>query len=338
LKELLKKLRKYEIQIRKAVNSQMQGDFHSIFKGSGLEFDDVRPYQYGDDIRSIDWNVSAKGHGTFVKTFKEEKEQTIFFILDVSASQDIGSPGKTKVDIGKEVCGVLALSGAKESSSIGLICYSDEREKFIKPKKGIQQAYDIIYHIIKLQPKSLKTNLSKAISFSLNSIKRRSVIVMISDFIDEGYHQNLKSLAKRHDLVIIKISDKRETELPKLGIIPVLDTESKKTLWVNTSFGGFLAKRHDLVIIKISDKRETELPKLGIIPVLDKESKKTLWVNTSFGGFREAIASHHGSRQQELAEFSRKHQINFISIDTNEDFVPKLLKLFRVRNKSFKSV
>jgi uncharacterized protein (DUF58 family) len=292
LRELLKKLRKYEIQIRKAVNSQMQGDFHSIFKGTGLEFDDVRPYQYGDDIRSIDWNVSAKGHGTFVKTFKEEKEQTIFFILDVSASQEIGSPGKTKVDIGKEICGVLALSGAKESSQIGLICYSDEREKFIKPKKGIQQAYDIIYNIIKLEPKSLRTNLSKAISFALNSIKRRSVIVMISDFIDEGYHHNLKSLARRHDLVMIKISDKRETELPKLGIIPMLD----------------------------------------------KESKKTLWVNTSFGGFREAISLHHGLREKELAEFSRKHQINYVSVDTNEDFVPKLLKLFKVRNKSFKSV
>ena len=141
MRALLKKLRKYEIQIRKAVNSQMQGDFHSIFKGTGLEFDDVRPYQYGDDIRSIDWNVSAKGHGTFVKTFKEEKEQTIFFILDVSASQEIGSPGKTKVDIGKEICGVLALSGAKESSQIGLICYSDEREKFIKPKKGMMLAF-----------------------------------------------------------------------------------------------------------------------------------------------------------------------------------------------------
>ncbi len=270
----------------------MQGDFHSIFKGTGLEFDDVRPYQYGDDIRSIDWNVSAKGHGTFVKTFKEEKEQTIFFILDVSASQNIGSLGKTKVDIGREICGVLALSGAKESSQIGLICFSDEREKFIKPKKGIQQAYDIIYNIVKLQPKSLKTNLSKAISFALNSIKRRSVIVMISDFIDEGFYHNLKSLARRHDLVMIKISDKRETELPKLGIIPVLD----------------------------------------------KESKKTIWVNTSFGDFRETIAAHHGSRQQELADFSRKHQINFISVDTNEDYVPKLLKLFKVRNKSFKSV
>ncbi len=292
MKELLKKLRKYEIQIRKAVNSQMQGDFHSIFKGTGLEFDDVRPYQYGDDIRTIDWNVSAKGHGTFVKTFKEEKEQTIFFILDVSASEEIGSPGKTKVDIGKEVCGVLALSGAKESSQIGLICFSDEREKFIKPKKGIQQAYDIIYNIFKLQPKSLKTNLRKAISFALNSIKRRSVIVMISDFIDEGYYHNLKSLARRHDLVIIKISDKRETQLPKLGIIPVLD----------------------------------------------KESRKTMWVNTSFGGFREAISGHHGLRQTELANFSRKHQINFVSIDTNEDYVPKLLKLFKMRNKLFKSV
>ena len=292
MKELLKKLRNYEIRIRKAVNSQMQGDFHSIFKGSGLEFDDVRPYQYGDDIRTIDWNVSAKGHGTFIKTFKEEKEQTIFFILDVSASQDIGTPGKTKVDISKEVCGVMALSAAKESSSIGLICYSDEREKFIKPKKGIQQAYDIIYNIVKLQPKSLKTNLNKAIVFALNSIKRRSVIVLISDFIDEGFQHNLKSLARRHDLVMIKISDNRETELPKLGIIPVLD----------------------------------------------KETKKTIWVNTSFGGFREAIAAHHGERQHELADFSRKHQINFISVDTNEDYVPKLLKLFRVRNKSFKSV
>jgi uncharacterized protein (DUF58 family) len=291
LKELLKKLRRYEIQIRKAVNSQMQGDFHSIFKGSGLEFDDVRPYQYGDDVRSIDWNVSAKGHGTFVKTFKEEKEQTIFFILDVSASQEIGTPGKTKVDISKEICGVLALSGAKESSQIGLICFSDEREKFIKPRKGMQQAYEIISNVVKLQPKSLKTNLSKAISFALNAIKKKSVIVMISDFIDEGYYHNLKSLARKHDLVMIKISDKRETQLPKLGIIPVLD----------------------------------------------KETNKTMWVNTSFGGFREAIASHHGSRQQELADFSRKHQINFISVDTNEDYVPKLLKLFKVRNKSMKS-
>ena len=119
MKDLVKKLRKYEIQIRKAINSQMQGDFHSIFKGSGLEFDDVRGYQYGDDIRTIDWNVSAKGHGTFVKTFKEEKEQTVLFILDVSGSQEIGSPGSQKLDIGKEICGVLALKFGRSCCKTG---------------------------------------------------------------------------------------------------------------------------------------------------------------------------------------------------------------------------
>src|SRR5688572_27464485 len=179
----------------------MQGDFHSIFKGSGLEFDDVRPYQYGDDIRTIDWNVTAKGHGTFVKTFREDKEQTVFFILDVSASEDIGSEGQTKADIGKEICGVLSLSAVKESSHVGLICYSDQKEKYIKPNKGGGQAYEIIYTLAKLQTKSLKTNLSKAIAFALNSIRRRSVVILISDFIDEGYHHNLKALARRHDLV-----------------------------------------------------------------------------------------------------------------------------------------
>lgn len=291
MKELLKKLRRYEIQIRKAVNSQMQGDFRSLFKGTGLEFDDVRPYQYGDDIRTIDWNVSAKGHGTFVKTFREEKEQTIFFILDVSASQDIGTPGKTKVDIAKEVCGVLALSGAKESSQLGLICFSDIREKAIKPKKGLVHAYEIIHNIVKLQPKSLKTNLNNAIAFAQNFIKRRSVIVMISDFIDENYFQGLKSLARKHDLVVIRITDKRETQLPKLGIIPILD----------------------------------------------KETQRTIWVNSSFGGFREKIALHSTERQQELSDFSRKHQINFLSIDTDEDYVPKLLRLFKVRNRTLKT-
>ncbi len=291
MKELLKKLRRYEIQIRKAINSQMQGDFHSIFKGSGLEFDDVRPYQYGDDIRAIDWHVSAKGHGTFVKTFKEEKEQTIFFILDVSASQNIGSPGKTKFDISMEICGVLALSGAKESSQIGLICFSDEREKFIRPKKGAGQAYEIVSQLEKLRPRSTKTNLAKAISFALNSIKRKSVIVMISDFIDEGFYHNLQSLAHKHDLVIIQISDKRETSLPKLGIIPSLD----------------------------------------------KESKKTLWINTSFGDFRNRLTSAHTGRQEELMKFSRKHQINYLSVNTDEDYVPKLLRLFKVRNKTLKT-
>lgn len=269
----------------------MQGDFRSIFKGSGLEFDDVRPYQYGDDIRTIDWNVSAKGHGTFVKTFREEKEQTVFFLLDVSASGDIGNPGRTKADVSREICGVLALSSVKESSHVGLICFSDIKEKYLKPTKGHSQAYEIVSSLARLKPVSKKTDLSRAIAFALNVIRRRSVVILISDFIDEGYFHNLKSLARRHDLVVIHVSDKRETRLPSLGIIPVAD----------------------------------------------KESGKTLWVNTSFGGFRNKIANRFNSRRSELEDFCRKHQINYLSLDTEEDYVPRLLKLFRMRNKSMKA-
>ncbi|MBL7864832.1 MAG: DUF58 domain-containing protein, partial [Cyclobacteriaceae bacterium] len=173
----------------------------------------------------------------------------------------------------------------------GLICYSDEREQYIKPKKGLGQAYQIISHLEKLHTKSKRTNLAKAISFALNSIKRRSVIVMISDFIDEGYERNLQSLARKHDLVVIHISDKRETHLPKLGIIPALD----------------------------------------------KESGQTLWINTSFGQFRDQLSHAHTERQEAIRKFSRKHQINYLAVNTDEDFVPKLLRLFKVRNKSLKS-
>ena len=174
---------------------------------------------------------------------------------------------------------------------MGLICFSDVKEKYLKPTKGHSQAYEIIAALTRLKPRSSKTSLSKAISFALNTIKRRSVVILISDFIDEGYFLNMKSLAKRHDLVVIHISDKRETRLPKLGIIPIED----------------------------------------------KESKRTLWVNTSFGDFRHKIMTHYQSRKSELEKFSRKHQINFISLDTDEDYVPKLLKLFKVRNKSLKT-
>src|SRR5690606_9883114 len=233
----------------------------------------------------------AKGHGTFVKTFREEKEQTVFFILDVSASEDIGNPGRTKADVAKEICGVLALSSVKESSHVGLICFSDVKEKYLKPTKGHSQAYEIISALASLRPVSRKTNLSRAIAFALNIIRRRSVVILISDFIDEGYFHNLKSLARRHDLVIIHVSDKRETRLPSLGIIPVAD----------------------------------------------KESGKTLWVNTSFGGFRNKIANRFNSRRSELEDFCRKHQINYLSLDTEEDYVPRLLKLFRMRNKSMKA-
>ena len=292
MKELLKKLRKYEIEVRKAINSHMQGNFHSVFKGSGLEFDDVRAYQYGDDVRSIDWHVSAKGHGTYVKTFKEEKEQTVFFVLDVSASQEIGNPGRQKIQIAKEICMVLALSALKESSQVGLICFSDQKEKYVKPQKGVKHAYRIFSEIFNLQPSSLKTDISKAILYTLNRLKRKSVVIFISDFIDEGFEKNLKALARKHDLVTIHISDRRETDLPKLGIVPLYD----------------------------------------------KESGKVLWMNTSSGHFRQGLYNTFSVNKIELENICRKQNANYLSVDTTEDYVPKLIKLFKVRNKARKIV
>ncbi len=288
MKELLKKLRKYEITVRKAINSHMQGNFHSVFKGSGLEFDDVRSYQYGDDVRSIDWHVSAKGHGTYVKTFKEEKEQTVFFVLDVSASQEIGNPGRQKIQIAKEICAVLALSALKEDSQVGLICFSDQKEKYVKPNKGVKHAYRIFSEIFSLQPESLKTDISRAILYTLNRLKRKSIVIFISDFIDEGFEKNMKALARKHDLVTIHISDRRETDLPKLGIVPLYD----------------------------------------------KESGKVLWMNTSSGNFRQGLHNTFSGNKIELENLCRKQNANYLSIDTNEDYVPKLIKLFKVRNKA----
>lgn len=288
MNEILKKLRKYEVQIRKAINTRMQGDFHSVFKGSGLEFSDVRDYQYGDDVRAIDWNVSAKGHGTFVKNFREEKEQFVFFILDVSASQDIGKINQKKIDIGKEICGVLTLSAVKESGHVGLICFSDQKELYVKPDKGPRHGYHLILKMFDLVPKSIKTDLNKALNFTLALLKRKSIVILISDFIDEGYEHNLTALAKKHDLVVIHLSDLREINFPGLGIIPLFD----------------------------------------------KERKKTIWVNSSSGNFRTSMSKVFRENQKVLEQLCRKYNAHYLWVDTREDYVPKLIKLFNVRNKS----
>lgn len=290
MEHIISKLRKYEIQIRKAINSRMQGDFHSIFKGSGMEFDGVREYQYGDDTRSIDWNVSAKGHGTFVKTFKEEKEQTVFFLLDVSASQEIGTPGAQKVDIGKEITGVLTLAAVKQQNRVGLLTFSDRKEKYVKSGKGNKHGYAIIHELYNHVPESTNTNIVEGIKRALEIVHKKSVMILISDFIDEGYEQSLR----------------------------------------------LLARRHDLVVIHLKDDRETQLPNLGIVPIYDKESRQTVWVNTSSKDFRKKLEKTYSVNQGELEQFCRKHQINYLEINTKDNYVPQLIKLFMIRNKTMK--
>ena len=289
--QLLKKLRKYEIAIRKAITTQMQGDFHSVFKGSGITFDDVRPYQYGDDIRAIDWNATAKGHSVYVKTFKEEREQIVYLVLDISASQEIGDPGVQKVDIGKEICGVLALSAIKEASQVGLFCFSDQKEAYVRPGKGDKHAYQIISKLYNLTPVSTRTDLNVAIRYLLNVIKRRSIVILVSDFIDEDYDHNLRALARKHDLIAVHLSDQRETSLPNLGIIPVYD----------------------------------------------KESRKTLWINSSSSFFKNKVSNTYATTATALRDLCKKYQADYLSIGTKDDYVPKLIHLFKVRNRVKKS-
>jgi uncharacterized protein (DUF58 family) len=245
MNNLFSKLRKYEIMIRKVANNHLQGEYQSIFKGSGLEFDDLRPYQYGDDVRTIEWKVSAKGHGTFVKTFREEKDQSVFFLLDISGSQDIGQEGNRKIDQGRIIAGVLTLAAVFEGSQVGLVSYSDQKEKLILPAKGGKQGVKMIKGIFEHQNKSLKTDLNGLFTFALNLIKKRAVVVVISDFIDSDYERPFRALAERHDLVAIQLTDPRESALPSLGIIPVYDKEKGKTTWVNTAFGSFSKKIAD---------------------------------------------------------------------------------------------
>lgn len=285
MRNILAKLNKYEIRIRKAVNSQMHGNFSSVFKGSGLEFADIRPYQYDDDIRTIDWITTAKGHGAFVKIFKEEKEQTVFFMIDVSASQEVGNEGFLKVDIAKEIGGVLALSAVKESSQVGLFCFSDQKELYLKPDNGMKQAYEFILKLFKLKPVSEKTDIANALLFALNILKKRSVIILISDFLDTNYEHHLKAMAKRHDLIVIHVFDKREVELPSLGIVPVYDKESKRTVWLNTSSSRF------------------------------KKEMKEVFQNN----------------KEKLENLCKKYNANYLAVDAREDYVPKLVELFRVK-------
>lgn len=291
MNQLFSKLRKYEIMIRKVANNHLQGDYQSLFKGAGLEFDDLRPYQYGDDVRTIEWKVSAKGHGTFVKTFKEDKDQCVYFLLDISGSQDIGEEGHKKIDQGKVIAGVLTLAGIHEGSQVALMSFSDQKEQVILPGKGMRQGVKMIRGIFQHKNKSLKTDLNAMFTFALNLIKKRSIIIVISDFIDEGYERPFRALAERHDVVAIQLTDPRESALPALGIIPVFDKEKGKTTWVNTAFGKFskkitdtfttereglmqLCKKNQINYLAIDTTQDIVLPLIELFKIRNKSMKR----------------------------------------------------------------
>ena len=234
-KELLKKVRKIEIKTRRLSDHIFSGEYHSSFKGRGMTFSEVRQYQFGDDIRSIDWNVTARYHEPYIKVFEEERELTMMLVVDISASELFGTSQQFKKDIITEISATLAFSAIQNNDKVGLLLFSDEIELFIPPKKGKTHVLRIIRELIEFHPKSKKTDITQALRYLSNVMKKKAIVFILSDFMDHNYDNALKIVGKKHDVTGIRIYDKYEVEIPKLGMVPMQDTESGEIILVNTN-------------------------------------------------------------------------------------------------------
>ncbi|WP_264553131.1 DUF58 domain-containing protein [Flavobacterium sp. N2038] len=233
-KELLKKVRKIEIKTKRLSNHIFSGEYHSSFKGRGMTFSEVRQYQYGDDIRNIDWNVTARYNEAHVKVFEEERELTMVLMVDISGSEGFGSKTQFKKDIVTEIAATMAFSATQNNDKIGLILFSDNVELYIPPKKGRSHVLRIIRELIEFEPKSQKTDVAQALKFLSGTQKKKAIVFMISDFMSDNYEQTLKIASKKHDLTGVRVYDIREEKIPNLGMVTMLDAETGKTHLVDT--------------------------------------------------------------------------------------------------------
>jgi uncharacterized protein (DUF58 family) len=234
-KDLLKKVRKIEIKTRGLTRQIFAGEYHSAFKGRGMTFSEVREYQYGDDIRSIDWNVTARFNHPFVKVFEEERELTVMLLIDVSGSGDFGTQAQLKRSMITEIAALLSFSAIENNDKIGVILFSDRIEKFIPPKKGRKHILRIIRELLESNPQSRGTDISESLRFLTNAIKKRCTAFLISDFRDKGYARSLQIANNKHDVAALHVYDRREASLPAVGLLRVLDAETGNERWVDTS-------------------------------------------------------------------------------------------------------
>jgi uncharacterized protein (DUF58 family) len=241
-REILKKVRRVEITTRGLVNEVFSGEYHSVFKGRGMNFAEVREYQYGDDIRSIDWNVTARTGHPFVKVFEEERELTVMLVVDVSASGDFGTRGRMKGEVAVEICALLAFSAIKNNDKVGLIIFSDRIEKFVPPRKGRSHVLRVLREIFYHQPEGRGTDIRCALEYLTHVIKRRAVVFLVSDFKATPFEKALSVAGRRHDLIAVHMGDQRESVLPSLGYMEFEDAETGELLTVNTADVRFRAE------------------------------------------------------------------------------------------------
>ncbi|MEO8398293.1 MAG: DUF58 domain-containing protein [Ignavibacteriaceae bacterium] len=234
-KELLKQVRQIEIRTKGLVNQVFSGEYHSVFKGRGMEFSEVREYQFGDDIRNIDWNVTARFGHPFIKIFEEERELTVILMVDLSGSLIFGTLDKTKQRVAAELSSILAFSALKNNDKVGLILFTDKIEKFVPPRKGRKHVLRIIREVLSFQPVGKATNIKSALEYLNSTIKKRGIVFLLSDFIDSGYEKILSIVGKKHDLIGVVLEDQRENELPKMGLIKLTDAETGGERWIDTN-------------------------------------------------------------------------------------------------------
>lgn len=234
-KELLKKVRKIEIKTRRLSDHIFSGEYHSSFKGRGMTFSEVRQYQFGDDIRSIDWNVTARYNEPYVKVFEEERELTMMLMVDISGSEFFGTSQQFKHDLIAEICATLAFSAIQNNDKVGLLLFSDEIELFISPSKGKTHVLRIIRELIEFKGKSKNTDVTQALRYLSNVMKKKAIVFILSDFMDDKYKNALKIVGKKHDVTGIRVYDKYEKEIPKIGMVPMQDAESGDVILVNTN-------------------------------------------------------------------------------------------------------
>ncbi len=234
-REILKKVKQIQIRSSRLVNDVLAGEYVSVFKGRGMEFEDVREYQMGDDIRSIDWNVTARLGHPYIKRFAEERELTVMFLVDLSSSGKFGSVKQFKNEIITEVCALLALSATRNNDKVGLILFTDKIEKFVPPKKGKTHVLRLIREVLYFKPEGKGTDISLALEYLIKVTKRKTVSFLVSDFIAEGFEHTLRIANKRHDLIAVSVTDPRELELPNAGFVELEDAETGETLLIDTS-------------------------------------------------------------------------------------------------------
>jgi len=290
--ELLKKVRKIEIKTRGLSKNIFAGEYHSAFKGRGMAFSEVREYQYGDDIRSIDWNVTARFNHPYIKIFEEERELTVMLLVDISNSRVFGTQSKLKKNLITELAAVLSFSAIQNNDKIGVILFSDKIEKFIPPKKGRSHILRIIRELIEFTPVNSGTNISESLRYLTNAIKKRSTAFIISDFID----------------------DDENTGLPRFD--EALRIANKK---------------HDVIALRIYDQREKEIPDIGLIRLKDAETGENSWIDTSSLSLRNHYSKWWKNYERYTDDVLKKAGVDNISISTDEDYVKPLIKLFKKR-------